>query len=518
MTATEENPPGRETEAPETAPRVYTHRQIRVIMSGLVLGMLLAALDGTIVATALTTISRDFHRADLYSWVITSYLLTSTVTTPLYGKVGDLYGRKRIFMFAIVVFLVGSALCGLSQNMFQLIAFRGVQGLGAGGLMALAMAIVGDIVPLRQRGRYQGYFGATFGTASIIGPLIGGFLVDEASWRWVFYVNLPIGLIALAVIQRVLQLDYRPRRVHIDWFGAVLLVTGVSLFLVGVQNAGSAARVTSTSVAYGTAGLVLVVAFCGWETRAVEPVLPLRLFRSPIFTVANAMALFSGAILFGALIFLPQYLQIVRHVSPTVSGLRLVPILGGMIVFSITSGLLITRRGRYKRLVVIGSGVFMVGVLLFSRITVGTSPLVLSLMLIVVGAGSGLFSQTLVLAAQNSVDRADLGVATSTVTFFRTLGGAVGASVLGAILVAGERSLIAADRVRYGNTLGPLHAYTSAMDRAYTAAWLMAVAGFAMSFFLRERSLRGSPEPAGASEADPSHRGAGVEAVANPLL
>jgi EmrB/QacA subfamily drug resistance transporter len=267
--------------APPSEPRVYTHRQILAIMSGLMLGMLLAALDQTIVSTALTTISKDFHRPDLYSWVVTSYLLTSTVTTPLYGKVSDLFGRKRIFQFAIVVFLIGSALSGLSGSMYQLIIFRGVQGLGAGGLMSLALAIVGDVIPPRQRGRYQGYFGGVFGAASVLGPLIGGFLVDQASWRWVFYVNLPIGIVALLVINRVLQLDHQPRKAKIDWGGALLMVAGVSLLLVGVQTAGQDAKITTTALVYAIAGLALIVGFIGWELRvATEPILPMRLFRN----------------------------------------------------------------------------------------------------------------------------------------------------------------------------------------------------------------------------------------------
>src|ERR1700728_4429002 len=240
------------TAEPITAPvkeaRVYTHRQILAIMSGLMLGMLLAALDQTIVSTALTTISRDFHRPDLYSWVVTAYLLTSTVTTPLYGKVSDLFGRKRIFQFAIVVFLIGSALSGLSQNMFQLIIFRGVQGLGAGGLMSLALSIVGDVIPPRERGRYQGYFGVVYAVPSVLGPLIGGFLVDQASWRWVFYVNVPLGAVALVVINRVLKLDHKPRKAKIDFSGALLLVGGVGLLLVGVQNAGEKARITGSAL------------------------------------------------------------------------------------------------------------------------------------------------------------------------------------------------------------------------------------------------------------------------------
>jgi EmrB/QacA subfamily drug resistance transporter len=469
-----------------------------VIMSGLMLGMLLAALDQTIVSTALTTISRDFHRPDLYSWVVTSYLLTSTVTTPLYGKISDLFGRKRIFQFAIVVFLIGSALCGLSQNMYELIIFRGVQGLGAGGLISLAMAIVGDVIPPRDRGRYQGYFGGMFGASSVLGPLIGGFLVDQASWRWVFYVNIPLGIVALVVINRVLQFDHKPRKAHIDAAGALLLVGGVSLILVGVQSAGEKAQITTSTWIYGALGLGLVAGFVWWERRAAEPVLPLRLFNNSVFRIASALSLITGAVMFGAIIFLPQYLQTVRGISPTLSGLRLLPMLAGMLLTSITSGQLISSRGRYKAFVVAGTGVTAAGIGLLTMVTVGTNALVFSGMIFVIGVGLGLFMQTLILATQNSIDPADMGVGTSAVTFFRTLGGAIGASVLGAILIAEERNATAADTLKYGAKAGAQHAFTYGMDQAYLWAFPVAVLAFLLSFRLKEVRLRrsvGPPDP-----------------------
>jgi len=478
--------------AAPSAGKAYTHRQIMVIMSGLMMGMLLAALDQTIVSTALTTISRDFHRPDLYSWVVTSYLLTSTVTTPLYGKISDLFGRKRIFQFAIIVFLIGSALSGLSQNMFQLIIFRGVQGLGAGGLMSLAFSIVGDVIPARDRGRYQGYFGAIFGLASVLGPLIGGFLVDEASWRWVFYVNLPIGAVALVVINRVLKLDHNPRKAKIDFTGALLLVGGVGLILVGVQNAGEKARLTGNSVAFCAIGLVLVIAFVLWERRASEPILPLRLFRNGVFRISSALGLITGAIMFGAIIFLPQYLQTVRGVSPTISGLRLLPLLAGLLITSIGSGQYISRTGHYKRCVIVGTAIMAVGIGLLTQLKVDTSSWVIAGMIFVVGVGLGLFMQTLVLATQNSIDPSDMGVGTSAVTFFRTLGGAIGASALGAILIAQERSHLAVDVAHAGATLGPKLAFTHGMDQAYLWALPVAILSFGLSFLLREFRLKSS--------------------------
>jgi EmrB/QacA subfamily drug resistance transporter len=484
----------------------YSQRQITLIMSGLMLGVLLAALDQTIIATALTTISRDFHRPDLYSWVVTSYLLTSTVTTPLYGKVSDLFGRKRIFQFAIVVFLGGSALSGLSGSMYQLIIFRGVQGLGAGGLISLALSIVGDVIPPRDRGRYQGYFGAAFGVASILGPLVGGFLVEQASWRWVFYVNLPIGVIALVVINRVLKLDHQPRRPKIDFAGSLLIVTGVALFLVGVQTAGTHAAITTNAVVFGLAGLLLVAVFVWWETRATEPIVPLRLFSNRVFSVTVLLSLITGAVMFGAIIFSPQYLQIVRGVSPTSSGLRLLPLLAGLLICSIGSGRAISATGRYKGFVVAGTAILAAGTALLTQVHVHTSTLDFSLILLVVGAGLGLFMQTLTIVVQNAIDRADLGVGTSAVTFFRTLGGAIGSSVLGAILINQERAALPGDIARYGPTAGHLYAFTHGMDRAYLYAAAVAFLAFLLSWLLREIRLRTDTEPTTAAVAAPARQ------------
>jgi EmrB/QacA subfamily drug resistance transporter len=488
------------TTAPTEQPasRVYTKRQILVIMSGLMLGLLLAALDQTIVSTALTRISEDLHRTDLYSWVITSYLLTSTASTPLYGKISDLFGRKTIFQISIVIFLIGSALCGLSQTMFQLIIFRGVQGLGAGGLMSLAFSIIADVIPPRERGRYQGYFGAVFGTASVIGPLIGGVLVDNASWRWVFYVNIPVGLIALVVINRVLRVDHRRTRSKIDVLGALLMVTGVSLILIAVQNAGQHAQVTHTAIVLGAIGVLITVAFVVWEGFASEPVLPLRLFRNDIFRVTSALSLITGGVMFGAMIFLPQYLQVVRGVSPTMSGLRLLPLLGGLLLLSITTGRLVSKNGRYRTFVIAGTGILALGVGWLSMLRSDTNMWVLSAMIFVVGAGLGLFMQTTVLVTQNSVDPRDLGTATSVVTFFRTLGGAVGASVLGAIVVAYQRSHAAAAVAAHGRADGTALTFTRGMNEAYKWVVPVAVVGFILSFFLRQVQLRtttGGSEP-----------------------
>jgi EmrB/QacA subfamily drug resistance transporter len=482
-------------EAPAAPSTAYTHRQIMLVMSGLMFGLLLASLDQTIVSTALTTIAKDFGRLDLYSWVVTAYLLTSTATTPLYGKLSDMFGRKRIFQISIVIFLAGSALCGVSQSMYQLIFFRALQGIGAGGLMTLAFAIVGDVIPPRDRGRYQGYFGAVFGVSSVLGPLIGGFLVDQASWRWVFYVNLPIGAVALVVINRVLRADHRSQKAKIDVAGSLLMVAGVSLLLVGVQDAGAAAKVTTNSLIFGVAGLVLIVAFVWWETRAAEPIIPLRLFKIRTFSVANALGLITGMVMFGALVFLPQYFQRVRGISPTFAGLRLLPMLAGLLLMSIGSGRLISKLGRYKAFVVVGTATLAVGIAWLTTIQANTSSWTLAAMLFVVGAGLGLFMQTLILAVQNALPMEYMGTGTAAVTFFRTLGGAIGAAVLGAILLAQEKTTTAHYVQKYGAVKGPLEAFTHGMTRAYLYAVPVAILAFLLSFLLREVKLRGGAPP-----------------------
>jgi EmrB/QacA subfamily drug resistance transporter len=464
-----------------------------LVMSGLMMGMLLAALDQTIVSTALTTISRDFKRLDLYGWVVTSYLLTSTASTPLYGKISDMFGRKRIFQTAIVIFLIGSVLSGLSQSMYQLIVFRGVQGVGAGGLMTLAMAIVGDVIPPRERGRYQGYFGAVFGIASVLGPLVGGVLVDQASWRWVFYVNIPVGAAALIVVNRVLRVDDRPRRAKVDVLGAILIVLGVSLFLVAVQDAGTAARITTQSWIYGAIGLLLIVVFVWWEGRAEEPIIPLHLFKNRVFTVANILGFITGMVMFGALIFLPQYFQRIRGISPTIAGWRMLPMLAGVLLTSITAGRLISKMGQYKVFVVAGTAILTLGLAWISTITITSSGWLISAMLFVIGAGLGMFMQTLIVAVQNAIPYENMGTGTAAVTFFRTLGGAIGAAVLGAILIEQERTHAAHYLYVYGPTVGPMQSFTHAMDTAFRFTVPLAALSFVLSFFLREVRLRTGP-------------------------
>jgi EmrB/QacA subfamily drug resistance transporter len=413
-----------------------THRQILVVFSGLMLGVLLAALDQTIVATALPKIVFHLHGFAQLSWVVSAYLLTSTISTPLYGKFSDLYGRKGVFQFAIVVFLIGSALSGLSQNMDQLIAFRAVQGLGAGGLIALAMAIIGDIVSPRERGRYQGIFGAVFAFASIAGPLVGGVIVEHFSWRWVFYINIPIGIVALAVTSSVLRLPFRRQEHRIDYLGSFLLVAGVSALLL-VTVWGGSQYPWSSAVILGlvAGGVVLLVAFGFWETRAPEPLLPPRLFRNDIFSVSSGMSFLMAMSMFGAIVYLPFYFQIVRGATPTMSGLMLLPLMAGILTMSITSGRLVSRTGKYRIFPLMGTIVVTFGMLTMTLLGATTPYAELALFMVVLGAGMGMVMQNVVLATQNSVEVEILGTATSSLMFFRSLGAVFGTAMFGAIFV-----------------------------------------------------------------------------------
>jgi EmrB/QacA subfamily drug resistance transporter len=414
---------------------VLSHRQVLIIFSGLMLGMLLAALDQTIVATALPTIVGDLHGLNHLSWVVTAYLLTTTLSTPLYGKISDLYGRKKIFQVAIVIFLIGSALSGLARNMDQLIAFRAVQGLGGGGLMALAMAIIGDIVSPRERGRYQGYFGGVFAFASIGGPLAGGFFVDHLTWRWIFYINIPVGILALVITSAVLRLPL-PRRPHtIDYTGSAILVGAVtSLLLVTLWGGQTYAWGSAVIVALTVFGLLLVAVFVWWERRATEPIFAPHLFANPIPAVAFVITLLVAASMFAAIIFIPIYLQLVDGVSPALSGVLLLPLMGGMLVTSIGSGQLVSRIGRYKVFPVVGTALMTFGMFLLSHLGPHTSHLRAASYMVVFGLGMGMVMQLLVLAVQNSVPRADIGAATSAISFFRNIGAAFGTALFGTIL------------------------------------------------------------------------------------
>ena len=497
--------------------RPLTHRQVMLVFSGLMLGMLLAALDQTIVATALPTIVASLHGEEHLSWVVSAYLLASTVTTPLYGKVSDLLGRKGLFQFAIVVFLIGSVLSGLSQDMTELIVFRAVQGLGAGGLIALAMAIVGDVVSPRERGKYQGYFGAVFAFASVMGPLLGGLLTEHLSWRWVFYINLPIGAVALVVTSSVLRLPFRRMPHRIDLLGSGLLVAGVSALLL-VTVWGGSQYPWSSPVILGlvVAGLVLIGLFVWWERRASEPLLPPRLFRLDIYNVSSGLSFLQAMAMFGAVIYIPFYLQIAHGVSLTVSGLLLTPLMAGMLVMSIVSGRLVTRTGRYRVFPIVGTFVMVVGMVLLTFLGAHTSYVQLSVDLVLLGAGMGLVMQNTVLATQNAVEVRDMGTATSALTFFRSLGGVFGTAFFGAIFVnrlnawlprllpPGLHGRGAVQATAGGFNVPPqvidrlpaavrsaiTGAMVHAMDTVFLVAVPFAVLTFALALLLREVRLR----------------------------
>jgi len=417
-------------------PGPLSRRQLHIVLGGLMLGMLLAALDQTIVATALPTIVGDLGGLNHLAWVVTAYLLTSTAVTPLWGKLSDLYGRRGTFQAAIVVFLAGSMLSGLAQNMGELIAFRAVQGLGGGGLMALAMAIVGDLVSPRERGRYQGWFGAVFALASVGGPLLGGYFTDQLTWRWIFYINLPFGVAALIVTSLVLRIPFRRLEHRIDYLGSVLLVAAVTSVVLAPTWGGTTYPWGSGQiVGLGVAAAVLLALFLAWEARASEPILPLRLFRNPIFTVASAITLLLGLALFGAVVYLPEYLQVVRGASAIDSGLQLIPLTLGIVIASAGSGQVISRIGRYKVFPIVGAALLAIGFWLLSHIQVDTSTTMLSWWMLVVGLGIGCILQVAVLAVQNAVAYRDLGTATSATVFFRILGGTLGTALFGAVLL-----------------------------------------------------------------------------------
>ncbi|MGK2868676.1 MAG: MDR family MFS transporter [Mycobacterium sp.] len=493
-----------------------THRQILTVLVGLMLGMLVAALSQTIVATALPTIVGELGGQDQLAWVVSATLLTSTASTPIWGKLSDLYGRKIMFQSAIAIFLVSSLAAGFAQNMGQLVGFRAVMGLGVGGLMALSQAIIGDVVSPRERGRYQGYIGSVFGLSTVAGPLLGGFLVEHLSWRWTFWVGIPIGIAALVVTERVLKLPFPRSRHAIDWLGALFIVAGISALLLMLSLGGKEFAWNSAwTYALTATALVMLAATIWQERRAAEPIMPPRLFANHTFVITSLAGFVVGVAMFGAIIFLPQYLQIVKGESPTASGLLTLPLMVGLLITSIGSGRLITRTGRYKIFPVVGLLVAAVGLTLMGQLSVDTSLWLAGVFMFITGAGIGMVMQVLVLATQNSVPHADLGVATSGATFFRSLGGAMGVAVFGALLTHRLRDTIPAqlkaagvspDQMPAGSaTQGspdqiaalpePIHlavttGFAEALQTTFLAAVPFAILGFVILLFLRETPLR----------------------------
>jgi EmrB/QacA subfamily drug resistance transporter len=494
-----------------------SHRQILSVMAGLMAGMFLAALDQSVLGTALPRITSDLGGLDKLSWVVTAYMLTSTASTPLWGKVSDLYGRKLIFQAAIATFVLGSLLSGLAQNIGELISFRAIQGLGGGGVFALALATMGDIVPPRERGRYGGYFGAVWGTSSVLGPVLGGFFTDGPGWRWIFFINIPIGIAALFVTSSALRIAHVRREHKIDYLGAASIVAAVSSFLLYTTVAGpDYGWGSGLGLALLAAGVALSLLFVWIESRAEEPIIPLPLFSLSVFRTCNLYSFILGFAMFGGIIFLPVYLQVVDGMSPTKSGLAMLPLVIGIFVLSIATGQAMTKTGHYKIYPIVGSALVAIALYLLSRLDANSPYWQVAVPMLIFGAGLGCSMQIIVTAVQNAVDKRYMGTATSAVTFFRAMGGTFGTAVFGAILTSRLATHLAEQFAGYGqagaHTPGPsgdisnnvskiqqlpepihglvLNGFAQALDDVFFWAIPVVLVALAVSFFIKEVPLK----------------------------
>ena len=510
--------------SPGDDPAALHGRQLNIVFGGLMLVMLIASLDSTVVSTALPTIVGDLGGLNHISWVVTAYLLAQTVVTPLYGKLGDLYGRKIVLQTGIVLFVVGSALCGLSKNMPELIAFRAFQGLGGGGLIVSAQAAVGDVVAPRQRGKYQGLFGAVFGLAFVVGPLLGGTITTNLSWRWIFYINLPIGAISLVVLGAGLPKMKRGLDHQIDYVGTTVLAAGLSALVLFVSLGGTSFRWVSPEIlGLAAAAMVMLGLFVVVELHVKEPVLPMRLFKNSVFSTTSLVALLLGFAMFGSITYLPLYFQVVKGATPTGSGLQLLPMMAGLLIASIGSGRIISRTGRYRVYPIVGTAIMTVGLYLLSHLNAGTSAVTAAAFMFTLGIGIGLVMQVLVIAVQNAVDYSELGVATSGNNLFRTVGSAVGTAIVGAVF-ANQLALKVRQAFPAGSTSGGavsassltpssldklppavhtpfLHAYSGAIDAAFLVAAGVSVVAFGASWLIKALPMRDTVGTAGIGEA-----------------
>ncbi|MEU5691792.1 MDR family MFS transporter [Actinosynnema sp. NPDC020468] len=498
-------------EVAERGAPVLTRARMNVVFGTVMLGMLLAALDQTIVSTALPTVVGDLGGAGHMSWVVTSYLLAETVSTVIAGKFGDLFGRKRVFQVSVLLFVVGSFFCGLAESMGMLIAMRAVQGLGGGGITVTAMALIGDVIPLRDRGRYQGALGAVFGVTTVVGPLLGGYFTDSLSWRWAFYVNVPVAIVVIVAAARTIPGVVSGLRPRIDYLGVLFVALGASGLTLATSWGGTQYPWGSaTIVGLYAASVAALVVFVAVELRAAEPILPMRLFRSPVFSIASLLSFIVGFAMLGALTFLPSYLQYVGGASATMSGVRTLPMVLGLLITALASGNVVGRTGRYKPFPIAGTAVMAVGLYLLSTMDENTSVAVQSVAMFVLGAGIGLVMQVLTIVVQNSAEYRDLGSATSGVTFFRTLGSSFGASIMGTFFAsrlddvlpaaiarsgitdpAAVASPLALHRLPEAQRLPVVQAYAESLHTVFLYAVPVALVGLLVAFLLPQVEMRG---------------------------